>query len=599
MPEIAPFSRCARLGASVALRTAALALGCWAVTGVALAEVAVTSVPVPTGFADAVAPGALRWTCARDMTTLTLSFGARQTPFDATLVHERDGQLCHIDYTPSLAGFRAHPDDLPATELYINVDSLALVARRATKFGDALDISAQIVQDLDRPLSVVLSMEREIPMRWYAWGTEALYGNRAHMISWRSGGAPNLQNPWTQDFMKSGVAQRTAHILVPRKLFEGREEDGAAFAPLLEGFRADEGFARSHLSWEGGDLQFVRDPRDRRRLVLVHGQSARAYWGDALTDEEYGYVLRREFGADASIDVGGIAPHTDYFVSFIPEARIALVSEPVTDSLPIARAAVGLLSAHFGRAIPPTVAALARALDDDRPLSSRRSELRGLIAAARAEAEGGWPTAGDPGLYGRVHAYVTERCPTDPSTCFSGEGLEALIENDPVLLRDWLAESRRTRSDGVFTTRLVDLVESQVEPLDRDLIRLVNRKVAEIAALGFEIVRVPRFGSDQNRSVEWAGLGYANNLLVDHVLYVPVFGLGEVETRIIADLEAALPEAYRVVPTYARHMLLHNGGVHCTVAIIRRPQGLDTFWRTPSAALPLDGRTNAAPSTTR
>src|SRR5690606_11495556 len=124
-------------------------------------------------------------------------------------------------------------------------------------------------------------------------------------------------------------------------------------------------------------------------------------------DDEYGYVLRREFGADASIDIGGIVPHTDYFVTFVPEAGIALVSEPVTDRLPIARAAHGLLAAHFGRAVPPTVAALGRALEDDRPPSSRRSELRGLIAAARAEAHGGWPTAGDPGLYGRVLGYVT------------------------------------------------------------------------------------------------------------------------------------------------------------------------------------------------
>src|SRR5690606_20102135 len=395
-----------------------------------------------------------------DLAALTVSFGARQVPFDVKLAHERDGRMCHIDYTPSIDGFRAYPDDLPPSELYINVDSLALVARRATTFGDALDISAQIVEGLERPLSIVLSMEREIPLRWYTWGTEALYGNRAHMVSWRPG-TLNLQNPWTQDFMKGGVADRTSRILVPRKLFEGREEDGAAFAPLLDGFREDEGFTRSHLSWEGGDLQFVRDPRDRRRLVLVHGQAARGYWGDALTDDEYGYVLRREFGADASIDVGGISPHTDYFVAFVPGARIALVAEPVTDRMPVARAAYDLLAAHFGKGLPPKVAALGRALGDARPLSSRRSQMRGLIAAARAEAKGGWPTAGNPGLYSRVQAYVSAQCPTDPSACFSGEGLEALIENDPVLLRDWLAESRRTRSDETYTRRLVDLIESQ------------------------------------------------------------------------------------------------------------------------------------------
>src|SRR5690606_3380495 len=163
-------------------------------------------------------------------------------------------------------------------------------------------------------------------------------------------------------------------------------------------------------------------------------------------------------------------------------------------------------------------------------------------------------------------------------------------ENDPVLLRDWLTESRRARSAEAYTRRLVDLIESQVEPLDAELMALIEKKTAELAALGFGIVRVPRFGSDQNRSTEWAGLGYVNSLLVDRVLYVPVFGLGAVESEIIADLRRALPDGYRVVPTYARHMLLHNGGVHCTVAIIRRPATLDTFWRRPTASHPSPGQ---------
>ena len=110
-----------------------------------------------------------------------------------------------------------------------------------------------------------------------------------------------------------------------------------------------------------------------------------------------------------------------------------------------------------------------------------------------------------------------------------------------------------------------------VEPLDPQRMRRIAAKVAEIEALGFSVVRVPRFGRDQNDSTSWAGLGYANSLLVDDVLYVPMFGLGAVETGIVTELDAALPDAYRVVPVFAQHMLLHSGGVHCTVAIVRRP----------------------------
>jgi agmatine/peptidylarginine deiminase len=69
--------------------------------------------------------------------------------------------------------------------------------------------------------------------------------------------------------------------------------------------------------------------------------------------------------------------------------------------------------------------------------------------------------------------------------------------------------------------------------------------------------------------VPWSGISDVNSLLVDRTLFVPRFGLGEAEEAIFEELDAALPPEYQVVPVYARHMLLYNGGVHCSVAIVR------------------------------
>jgi hypothetical protein len=545
-----------------------------------------SSLPPPTfeyvtddqAFPDAVEPGALRWTCAPNAEQLRRTFEARRTPFDPALASRRGRGVCHIDYTPTIAGFRAHPDDLPARDLFINVDSLALVARRTTAFGDALDISARIVEELERPVSIVLSMERRLSTQWYTLGAAQQYGNRTALVTWRTGSTPNLLNPWTQDFLKSGVALRRTQVLVPRNLFEGRADDGALFAPFLDSFQRDDGFVRSRLSWEGGDIQFVRHPRDRSKLVLVHGQSAKQYWGQALTDAEYAWVLRREFGADLSIDVSGIVPHVDYFVAFVPADGIVLVSEPVTGNRELAIAASRLLAGHFGDAVPSSVRDLARALDDTGPLDAQRRTISRLVDAARREAEGGWPTAVVADLYERVQAYVDNHCRHDPAACFNDAGVDRLLQDDPELFRDWITESRRTRSDELFTRRLLDIVESQVVAPSPDLLARSKEKVAELEALGFRIVRVPRFGSDQNGSTQWAGVSYVNSLLLDDVLFVPTFGLGAVEERMLEALQAALPPRYRVVPTYARHMLLHNGGVHCTVAIIRQPRNVDTLW---------------------
>lgn len=534
------------------------------VTGVELQPVA----PSPA-FPDAVAEGALNWLCADSVERLQASFDDRQAPFEPGLVRTRDGRPCHVDYRPSLPGFRADPDDLPIAELFINVDTLNLLARRSEPFGDSLDISKAVVRDLPRPMPITLSAERDIDRKWYREAAAFHFGEAAEQIRWRPGRIPGQTHPWTQDFLKSGSVNGTNRLLVTRHLYEGRRQDGEIYAPMLDALQSER-FIRSNLSWEGGDLQFIRDPRHPARLVLVYGDSAKGYWGEHLERDEYEYVLKREFGADAALDLSQIVPHVDYFVSFLPAARTVLVSEPLIGSREAALAAASALAERFGGAPPPTLRELIRLLERPGALSGDRPQIDEVLARAKMEAAGGWPHRFDPALEERMARHVAAHCPAVPQACFSNRAIVKLLGDDLTFLRTWVTAALRSRGETKMDERLLSIVESQLLT-ELPLVQpRIEAKVRELEALGFSVVRVPRLGGDPELDVPWAGISYVNSLLVDRTLFVPRFGLGEVEQKIFEDLQRKLPADYRVVPVFARHMLLYNGGVHCTVAIVRK-----------------------------
>jgi agmatine/peptidylarginine deiminase len=60
-------------------------------------------------------------------------------------------------------------------------------------------------------------------------------------------------------------------------------------------------------------------------------------------------------------------------------------------------------------------------------------------------------------------------------------------------------------------------------------------------------------------------------LIFDRRLFVPTFGLGEVEETFIEKLRTDLNGAYDIVPVDARTSLINNGGVHCVFGIVRAP----------------------------
>ena len=178
---------------------------------------------------------------------------------------------------------------------------------------------------------------------------------------------------------------------------------------------------RSRLSWEGGDLQFTRDPNDPRRLVLYYGTFAKPYWGESLSTSEFAYVLGLEFGADHTVDLGGLAPHVDYFVSFLPQERTALVSVPRSSDLEVARAAVTALLGRFAGREPSALVELRNSLSSPDP--DLRLVARLLDQARRQQA--GWDFNTDPGLAERMKSLVARVCP-GAGDCFSGPNSAAL-----------------------------------------------------------------------------------------------------------------------------------------------------------------------------
>jgi len=62
--------------------------------------------------------------------------------------------------------------------------------------------------------------------------------------------------------VKGGTSSRGETILIPHRIFESDPKYGELYDPLLERFVSQERVTRSGLSWEGGDLQLTRDPRD-------------------------------------------------------------------------------------------------------------------------------------------------------------------------------------------------------------------------------------------------------------------------------------------------------------------------------------------------
>jgi hypothetical protein len=534
-----------------------------AMPGGTAADVVYEPVPASPRWADAVEPGALRLACASDEGDLTKLFASEGLPLRRELLRHEAGRVCHLFYRPTVAGFRASPDDEPLIGIDFDTDPVLYLAAGSRNRGEPVGMMREILQRIPRPLAVSILIHRVHDAAAYDDATRRLFGSSPHRVALLDRGVERTFW-WVQDWLKAGVSGRGPTVLIPRRILEGKPENAKEFAPMLDRFALREGVVRSRLSWEGGDLPLTRDPRDPRRLVLFCGGFAKAYWAETLTAAEYEYVLEVELGADRAVDLSGLAPHVDYFVAFVPRARLALVGVPVTGDLDVARAALDALRSRFAARAPEPLLELRDAL------ASPKADLgRARAALGRARSESPqWQLAVDPTLPERMRSLVARACPTG-GDCLSPAGQLRMIEADRDTFESWVQATQAARDEPAVVAAHLDLVEGQLEPVPEPVRSRVLEKIGELEAMGFRVVRVPAFRVDLNGPRAWPGISYVNALVVDQQIFVPRFGLGEVEERIFREVGAQLPAGYSIVPIDSQRVLIRNGGLHCLAGLIR------------------------------
>jgi len=531
--------------------------------GPGLAAVKLVPVPASSRWAGAVVEGALARACAESAEELAGFFAGEGLPHRGDLLRREAEGVCHVFYRPTVPGFRASPDDLPLREILYDADALLYLATARTNLGESMGAMTEVLSRVTRPLDVGVMIHPVHGDSAYERATARSFGETPHRVVLHERGVQR-NFWWVQDYVKPGVRGEAETILVPHRLFEGRPETAATYDPLLERISRDGRFVRSKLSWEGGDLQFTLDPRDPDRLVLYYGDFVKPYWAESLSDAEFEYVLSLEFGADVAVDLGGLAPHVDYFVAFLPRARTALVSVPRSGDLDLARAVVERLLARLEGDQPRVLVELREALSSPNPSPA---EIARLVGVARRE-QGGWSFEVDEAILERTRALVGRVCP-GRDDCFSIEDQARLAEADPDLFEEWIHGVQQARDEPAIVTAHLDLLESQIETIPEELEARTREKIAELEGMGFQVIQVPAYRVNLRKERDWPGISYVNALVVDQQVFVPRFGLGEAEDGIFRLVQAKLPSGYSLIPVDAQRVLIRNGGLHCLAGLIR------------------------------
>jgi hypothetical protein len=518
-------------------------------------------------FTDSARKQALSLACASDVKSLSRYFQTQNLPFDPHLIREQKAEVCHVFFRPTVAGFRAHAESDPITALRFTFESRAFLAGRALGLGDSLDIAKTLLKRTAEPLEVSIHTMLDLSPDLHAAAQLQHFPLSRHQIELHHNPAPT-ENIWAQDYLKSGNVGSLPVWLVPYRAFEGRPENGERFRLMLDSLEAD-GSVRSKISWDGGDLLVLRHPADPERLLLFYGSAGKGYWAENLSLEEYGYVLRVEFGADQAIYAGDVASHVDYAMNVLPDGRTVLLATPVTRNFSLSVLTFNQLLQEHGRV--PLLAELDRVLADEQTAfgDQREHALRLLRRAVKEHAK--WPRAVDVPALERARAYATLNCPDSIEDCGSSAGLARMIRTEPELARDWVGAVSALRMGAVVSSSLLGVLASQIAEPDAEKLVRVSSLRAMLEAMGFRVILVPSIAGNSSSMVPWAGISYTNFLAIGHEIFMPVFGFGQQETVMLSEIQRQLPTGYQIVPVFARYALASNGGVHCVVGVMRRP----------------------------
>jgi hypothetical protein len=197
-------------------------------------------------FPEATEPGAIRYACAPEITQLRSFFSESGLRFEPDLARrKKDLGICHIYYEPTVPGFRALPDQSAVRELVVEVNASDFVSRREPG-GGGINILKTILGHISQPLDVKLIATRDFTPGQWADAMKFHFPNSPHRVVLRRTDV-SVSHPWTQDYLKAGEVDGGLRVLIPQRLYEGRNGDGEVFGPTLDAFR--EGlYVRSKLS---------------------------------------------------------------------------------------------------------------------------------------------------------------------------------------------------------------------------------------------------------------------------------------------------------------------------------------------------------------
>lgn len=499
-------------------------------------------------------PGSIRFACSPDLDVLARHFAGRELPFEEGMVRSRDRGYCHVEYQPTVPGFRLTPETDPVTSVVLDYDATRFVTRGPEDLGDSLDVLRALLHSADWPAEATMLLNHSFHLPFH---------ERARQRHFRPGfnvdirPSPHFRdyNPWAQDFVKSGSQSGRFTVLVPRRLFEGNGINGDRYRLLLEHLRTEfPGSVASKLAWEGGDLMVVRDPRNSSRHILLHGDAAKAFWGPQLTPDEYAYVLRLEFGADASLNLGGLAPHIDFVAAFLQESRVALLATPLTGNLTLAREALASLIAKFGDSPPEELVELRKRLVQAKPGSLPTRELNRAIANRKR-----WPSL-DP-----------QELSEGPDQQVTLLEINRLLATDPERAGELMRQGWHRISRPYLVDAYLALIESQFLKIPAGYRQRWDEVRNGLSDLGFTVIEAPSLGGSPGSKIAWAGVSHVNLLQIGDNLFLPRFGFGAEEDALFEQLQAKIGPNVEITPIYAQHLLVHNGGIHCIMGVIRGP----------------------------
>ena len=302
------------------------------------------------------------------------------------------------------------------------------------------------------------------------------------------------------------------------------------------------GVVRSRLSWEGGDLQFTRDPRDARRLVLYYGQLREALLGgDAHAARVRVRARRWSSAPTARSTSAGSRPTSTTSCRSCPGRAWRSSAFPSRATSAVARAAVDALLARFGGREPRSLVELRDQLSS--PMPDLRRARQALERARRQQPD--WQLAVDPALPERMRSLVARRVPRRrglplrrPTSCGCSRRTPPRSRSGSTR-RSRRATSRLSSRPTSTSSRASSIrcpracVDVTLEKIGRARGRWASGSI-----------RIPAFRVDLNATRDWPGISYVNALVVDRQIFVPRFGLGAVEDRLFREVGAQLPAGY-------------------------------------------------------